>query len=209
MALHGTIGGGELEFQAIELARGMLPRRRGPRDEAVRARRGPRPVLRRRRQSAPERVPQGAPWVGVAARWHDAGVPCMVVTPFDGEARLLVQAGETWGSLGDAALDARAARPRAPARERRARDGAGHPRRGPDRALRAAAAVRLQRRPLRRAVTWAARSSRVLGPVPCRVTWVDSRRRRVPGRRAGQRAGRPDRRAGGRGRRRRARAATS
>jgi xanthine dehydrogenase accessory factor len=102
------------------------------------------------------------------------------VTPSDGEARLLVRDAETWGSLGDPALDARAAaiaRTMLAAGERDARlesvdagpvalfeplqpsdfnvvlFGAGHV----GRAL-----------------------ARVLGPVPCRVTWVDSRAGEFP-----------------------------
>ena len=130
----------------------------------------------------------------------------MVVTPIDGEGRLLVSAGETWGSLGDSALEhaavetARAdARRTASARRRQSRA-----RRGPDRALRAACAGRIQRRPVRR------RSRRPCArasarPLACRVTWVDSRPNEFPRRHPRQRPRRADRDAGRKRSQRRAR----
>jgi xanthine dehydrogenase accessory factor len=179
-ALHGTIGGGELEYRAIDLARGML---HGAGDRRAK-RFGLGANLGQYCGGAAnlllERVPRAAAWVSVAARWHDAGVPFVVVTPFDGEARLLVSASETWGSLGEAPLDAaaaEAARAMLATGEREAAlvtvgdgltalfeplqpsdfnivlFGAGH---------------------VGRALV------RVLGPVPCRVTWVDSRAGEFP-----------------------------
>src|SRR5215510_14505836 len=108
-ALHGTIGGGELEYQAIDAAREML---RGAANRQAK-RFGLGATLGQYCGGAAnlllERVPRGADWASLAAGWLDAGVPCVVVTPFDGQARLLVRDGESWGTLGDAALDARAA----------------------------------------------------------------------------------------------------
>jgi xanthine dehydrogenase accessory factor len=179
-ALHGTVGGGELEYQAIDLARGIL-RGRGDRETK---RFGLGADLGQYCGGAAdlllERVPRGAPWVGVAARWHDAGVPCMVVTPFDGEARLLVQAGETWGSLGDAALDAQATET---ARSLLAKGGRETV------PITLAAGLTALFEPLQpsdfNVVLFGAGHVgralvRVLGPVPCRVTWVDSRAGEFP-----------------------------
>jgi xanthine dehydrogenase accessory factor len=179
-ALHGTIGGGELEYQAIDFARGML---RGG-GERLAKRFGLGANLGQYCGGAAnlllERVPRGAPWVSLAARWHDAGTPCVVVTPLEGEARLLVRDGETWGSLGDPALDARAA---AAARTMLA-DG--------DRAAALAVVgngVSALFEPLQpsdfNVIVFGAGHvgralARVLGPVPCRVTWVDSRAGEFP-----------------------------
>jgi len=179
-ALHGTIGGGELEYQAIDLARGML---RGAGDRQTK-RFGLGANLGQYCGGAAnlllERVPRGADWVSLAAGWLDAGVPCVVVTPFDGQSRLLVRDGETWGTLGNAALDARAVET---ARTMLAnRDGAT--------ALVAvgddltALFEPLQPSDFNVVLFGAGHVGRalvrVLGPVPCRVTWVDSRAGEFP-----------------------------
>jgi xanthine dehydrogenase accessory factor len=179
-ALHGTVGGGELEYQAIDLARGMLRGGRGRETKRFGLGANLGQYCGGAANLLLEHVSRDASWVGVAARWHDAGVPCMVVTPFEGEARLLVCDAETWGSLGDASLDARAAEiargllangaretapiavgegltalfePLQPSDFNVVLFGAGH---------------------VGRALV------RVLGPVPCRVTWVDSRAGEFP-----------------------------
>jgi xanthine dehydrogenase accessory factor len=108
--LHGTIGGGELEFQAIEIARGML-RATGARQ----ARRFPLgatlgQICGGAANLVFERVPAGAEWVRVLAAWHESGTPCVAVTP-SGErevGHLLVSAAATWGTLGDGVGDAQA-----------------------------------------------------------------------------------------------------
>jgi xanthine dehydrogenase accessory factor len=179
-ALHGTIGGGELEYQAIDLARGML---RGARDRQAK-RFGLGANLGQYCGGAAhlllECVPREAPWVSVAARWHDAGVPLVVVTPFDGEARLLVSAGEAWGSLGDPALDAAAAeaarkmlangdREAAPATVGDGLTALFEPLQPTDFNIVLFGAGHVGRALVR-----------VLGPVPCRVTWVDSRAGEFP-----------------------------
>jgi xanthine dehydrogenase accessory factor len=116
----------------------------------------------------------------VAARWHDAGVPCVVVTPLDGEARLLVREAETWGSLGDAALDARTAEAARAMLARGERDTAP---------VTVGEGVTALFEPLQpsdfNVVLFGAGHVgralvRVLGPVPCRVTWVDSRAGEFP-----------------------------
>lgn len=179
-ALHGTIGGGELEYQAIDLARGML--RGGGEKQAKRFALGANlgQFCGGAASLLLERIPKDAPWVGAAARWHDAGVPFVTVTPSGGDARLLVREDETWGSLADPALDARAGEiaramlaagdhdatlialgeglnalfePLHPSDFNVVLFGAGH---------------------VGRALV------RVLGPVPCRVTWVDSRAGEFP-----------------------------
>jgi xanthine dehydrogenase accessory factor len=179
-ALHGTIGGGELEYQAIDLARGML---RGTRDRQAK-RFGLGANLGQYCGGAAdlllERVPREAPWVSVAGRWHDAGVPLVVVTPFDGEARLLVSAGEAWGSLGNPALDAAAAeaartmlangdREAAPVTVGDSLTALFEPLQPTDFNIVLFGAGHVGRALVR-----------VLGPVPCRVTWVDSRAGEFP-----------------------------
>ncbi|MFO1363175.1 MAG: xanthine dehydrogenase accessory protein XdhC [Burkholderiales bacterium] len=179
--VHGTIGGGELEFQALEIARGMLragdgrAARRFPLGAALGQICGGAANL------VFERVPAGAEWVRVAADWHERGKPCVLVTP-EGESEgghLLVGAEEAWGSLGATARDAQAV----------------------DTARRQLAATEEGPRVLElggsRAVFEALRPSdfnvflfgaghvgraiaRVLGVAPCRVTWVDGRAHEFP-----------------------------
>ena len=179
-ALHGTIGGGELEYQAIDLARGML---RGAGNRQAK-RFGLGANLGQYCGGAAnlllERVPRGADWVSLAAGWLDAGVPCVVVTPFDGQARLLVRDGETWGSLGDPTLDARAVQTARTMLANRDRDAA---------VVGVGADLAALFEPLQPAdfdvVLFGAGHVgralvRVLGPVPCRITWVDSRADEFP-----------------------------
>jgi len=179
-ALHGTIGGGELEYQAIDLARGML--RGGGERQTKRFALGASlgQVCGGAASLLLEKVPRDAAWVGVAARWHEAGTPCAFVTPPEGEARLLVRDGETWGSLGTSALDTRAAeiaRTMLAAGECAARlesvaDGG------------VALFEPLQPSDFNVVLFGAGHVGRalvrVLGPVPCRVTWVDSRAGEFP-----------------------------
>jgi len=179
-ALHGTIGGGELEYQAIGLARGML---RGVGDRQAK-RFGLGANLGQYCGGAAdlllERVPRGAAWVNLAAGWQDAGVPCVVVTPFDGEARLLVRDGETWGTLGDPRLDARAVETARTMLTNRDRDAALVAI-GEDFA---ALFEPLQPSDFNVVLFGAGHVGRalvrVLGPVPCRITWVDSRAGEFP-----------------------------
>lgn len=180
--VHGTIGGGELEFQALDIARGML-RERGERQ----ARRFPLganlgQICGGTANLAFERVPAGAEWVRVAAERHEAGEPCVVVTPTGEreEGHLVVTATGAWGSLGAAARDARAV---AAARERLvARSGV------PDAVAfdEGVAAVLEVLRPVDFHVVLFGAGHvgralvRVLGTLPCRVTWVDGRAEEFP-----------------------------
>ena len=179
-ALHGTIGGGELEYQAIDAARAML---RGSGNRQAK-RFGLGANLGQYCGGAAnlllERVPRGAAWVNLAGGWLDAGVSCVVVTPFDGQARLLVRDGETWGTLGDPAVDACAAETARTMLANRDRDAA---------VLGLGANVAALFEPLQpsdfNVVLFGAGHVgralvRVLGPVPCRVTWVDSRADEFP-----------------------------
>jgi len=179
-ALHGTIGGGELEHQAIALARGMLrgPGQRAAKRFALGANLGQ--YCGGAASLLLERVARGAPWVSVAAGWHDRGAPLVVVTPVEGEARLLVGAGETWGGLGDAGADARAttiARTMLAGGERTAAVvAAGDGRPALFEPLRPSEfdVVVFGAGHVGRALV------RVLGLVPCRVVWVDSRAGEFP-----------------------------
>jgi xanthine dehydrogenase accessory factor len=179
-ALHGTIGGGELEYQAIDLARGML---RGAGERQAK-RFGLGANLGQYCGGAAnlllERVPRGAAWVGLAAGWQDAGVACVVVTPLNGEARLLVSDRETSGTLDDPSLDRRAAEIARAMLANRDRDAA---------LVAVAGDLTALFEPLQpsdfNVVLFGAGHVgralvRVLGPVPCRVTWVDSRAGEFP-----------------------------
>jgi len=178
-AIHGTIGGGELEFQATGIARNLLraggkETRRFPLGADLGQFCGGAANL------VFERVSPGAAWVEVLAAWQEAGDPCVLATPALGEGRLLVRANATWGSLGAGTADAQAA-------------GIAHrllvdPDRTPRLVtLEDGTAVLFE--PLQPAdfhvVVFGAGHVgralvRVLGTLPCRVTWVDSRAAEFP-----------------------------
>jgi xanthine dehydrogenase accessory factor len=115
-AAHGTIGGGELEFQALEVARNMLRCAAGEGTDP-----GGRAAKRfplgadlgqfcgGAANLVFERVRSEEAWVRELAAWRERGEACVIATPTSGEGRLLVRAGGTWGSLGAGALDAQAA----------------------------------------------------------------------------------------------------
>jgi xanthine dehydrogenase accessory factor len=179
--VHGTIGGGELEFQALDIARGML--RAG--DERA-ARRFPLgatlgQICGGAANLVFERVPTGAEWVRVLADWHERSVPCVVVTPA-GESdggHLIVSAEAAWGSLGDAARDAQAI----DAARRQLAAGDEGPRALP---LGPGTVVFEALRPVDfNVVLFGAGHvgraiAQVLGVAPCRVTWVDGRAQEFP-----------------------------
>jgi xanthine dehydrogenase accessory factor len=181
-AVHGTIGGGELEFRALEIARGLL-RERG--DRATRrfplgASLGQ--VCGGAAELSFERVPAAADWVRALAARHAAGAASVLVTPAapDEAGCLIVDAaGVAWGGLGDAARD-RAASVAAQAVLASGEDA-------PRIAEVAGGAVLLE--PLRptdfEIVLFGAGHvgralARVLGTLPCRLTWVDSRPAEFP-----------------------------
>jgi xanthine dehydrogenase accessory factor len=180
--IHGTIGGGELEFQAIDIARGMLrasgdrQTKRFPLGAALGQICGGAANL------VFERVPAGAEWVRVVSARHEAGEPCVVVTPSGDrdDGHLVVTAGATWGRLGDGARDAHAI---ALAREQ-LRNGATVPRVLP---LGADATALFEvLRPVDFQVLLFGAGhvgralARVLGVVPCRVAWIDGRAHEFP-----------------------------
>jgi xanthine dehydrogenase accessory factor len=182
-AFHGTIGGGELEYQALGTARAVLQAR----DDATPSHSRRFPLGANLGQYCGgaadllfERVPPNAEWVRVAAAWQDAGERCVAVTPGAGDGRLLVRADKTIGSLGDGGRDAAATEiarrmlagsentlridllgdattalfePLAPVEFNIVLLGAGH---------------------VGRALV------KVLGTLACRVTWVDSRVNEFP-----------------------------
>jgi xanthine dehydrogenase accessory factor len=176
--VHGTIGGGELEFQAIGIARGML-RASGDRQ----AKRFPLgaalgQICGGAANLVFERVPAGAEWVRLVSARHEAGEPCVVVTPRGdrAEGHLVVTAGASWGRLGDGAGDAQAI---AAARDL-LRSCADAPRTD------SAALFEVLRPVDFHVVLFGAGHvgralARVLGVVPCRVTWVDGRAHEFPG----------------------------
>ena len=180
--VHGTVGGGELEFQALEIARGML-RASGARQ----AKRFPLgatlgQVCGGAANLVFERVPARAEWVRVLAGWHEAGEPCVMVTPGgeDDDRHLLVGASATWGTVGGGERDARAADA---ARKLLVADESA-PRVLP--LGEGATAMFEALRPVDfHVVLFGAGHvgralARVLAVVPCRVTWVDSRAHEFP-----------------------------
>lgn len=177
-ALHGTIGGGDVEFEATRVAREML--------QATGNRQTKRfPLGATFGQYCGgvadllfERVAGDAPWVRVLAEWIERGDRCVVVTPergLDGDEHLLVCAGETFGALGDRASEAQAA-----TLARRMLDGTVV---APTLAAlgdRETAFFELVAPQAFDVVVFGAGHIgrafvRVLGALPCRVTWVDSR----------------------------------
>jgi xanthine dehydrogenase accessory factor len=180
--VHGTIGGGELEFQALDVARGMLrasggwQARRFPLGAALGQ------VCGGAANLVFERVPAGAEWVRVLAAWHESNTPCVAVTPTGerDDGHLLVGAAATWGTLGDGSRDAQAI------------EAARRMLSGSDTAPRALpigdgnTAVFEPLRPVDfNVVLFGAGHvgraiARVLGVAPCRVIWIDGRAQEFP-----------------------------
>jgi xanthine dehydrogenase accessory factor len=109
-ANHGTIGGGELEFQAITSARNML--RAPDRTQSQRVPLGTSlgQFCGGAAELLFERVPAHTEWLRVLGAWHDAGAQCVIATPANAmrDGRLLVRADTSWGTLADDVLDRRA-----------------------------------------------------------------------------------------------------
>ncbi len=109
-AVAGTIGGGHLEFEAIRVARAALAQGGTIAPWLVRF-----PLAARLGQCcggvatlAFERVAAEAPWLAACVAAEHAGVPFARVACLGRDGHLVVTAAGTCGSLGDAALDARA-----------------------------------------------------------------------------------------------------
>jgi xanthine dehydrogenase accessory factor len=182
-AIHGTIGGGELEFRAIEIARGLLRERgeRAVRRFALGASLGQ--ICGGAAELAFERVPAAADWVRALAEREAAGAARVLVTPeAAGQAGCLIveRNGAVWGSLGEAARDRVATQLARALLER----GADAPQVA---ALDGGGTVLLE--PLLpidfQIVLFGAGHvgralAKVLGTLPCRVTWVDSRAGEFP-----------------------------
>jgi xanthine dehydrogenase accessory factor len=209
-ALHGSIGGGELEYQATDIARGLL--RAGPRDKGVGKSSEPRdsspPEKVVGKRSEPEglrterfslgaslgqycggaadllfeRVPAGAEWVRVAADWLDAGKACVVVTPTDGadDGHLVVGTKEAWGRLDGGERDAGAKEIARRMLADRERVTKLAPLDGEAAALFEPLEVEDFNVVLFGAGHVGRSLVRVLGTLACRITWVDSRAGEFP-----------------------------
>ena len=198
-ALHGTIGGGELEYQAIDLARGMLRGGGDRRDEAVsRSARTSASTAAVPPISSSRECRKARRWVGVAARWQDAGVRLHGRRRRSTARRGCWCGGRDLGQPRRRALDARAVDTARTMLANGERDDGARSRVGEGLT---ALFEPLQPSDFNVVLFGAGHVGRalvrVLGPVPCRVTWVDSRADEFPRRRPGQRPRRPDRRAGG------------
>ncbi len=186
----GTIGGGHLEFEAIRIARDALARapcRRGV-ARALSARRAPRPVLRRRRDAG---VPASS--MRDRAPWLDAAASCAAHGDADGarhahrrrgrrEARSsLVTADHATGSLGDARARFRRGRAGAAARRRREPPGAVLVDAGDGHARCSSTIVPSDFNVLVFGNGHVGRALvQVLGALPARVRWIDSREHDFP-----------------------------
>jgi xanthine/CO dehydrogenase XdhC/CoxF family maturation factor len=113
-ASYGTIGGGELEFQAISVARGLLGTNGALQD--VTSRRYPLGATMGQHCGGAadlifERVARDAPWVLQLSRALSDGQAWVAVTPIDGasDVHLHISIEASWGTLGHATLDALAA----------------------------------------------------------------------------------------------------
>jgi xanthine dehydrogenase accessory factor len=178
-AIHGTIGVGELEHRATGIARELLRTPRGRETKRVPLGTDLGQYCGGAADLVFERVAPGAEWVAVLADWQAAGAPCVLATPATGEGHLLVRSDARWGSVGAGTVQAveiarqhLAAGDGAP-RLARLDDGTG---------------VLLE--PLRpvgfHVIVFGAGHVgralvRLLGTLPCRVTWVDSRAAEFPG----------------------------
>ena len=108
-AVHGTIGGGHLEHQAIAIARDLIA---GEHPDGERLKRFPLGASLGQCCGGLvnllfEPVAPGASWIDATASFSHARIPCVLVTPVRGDAgKLVVSADDSHGSLGD--VDARA-----------------------------------------------------------------------------------------------------
>jgi xanthine dehydrogenase accessory factor len=182
-AVHGTIGGGELEYRALEIARGLL---RTPGDRQTRrfplgASLGQ--ICGGAAELSFERVPADAAWVRALAQRLAEGLPSVLVTPTaaDDSGCLIVDAsGATWGGLGEARRDRRAAAlagEMLAQREATARLDAAED----DRPVLLEAVRPVDFEIVLFGAGHVGRAlARVLGTLPCRVTWVDARADEFP-----------------------------
>ncbi|MSQ20572.1 MAG: xanthine dehydrogenase accessory protein XdhC [Betaproteobacteria bacterium] len=190
-ASYGTIGGGELEFQAISVARGLLATNREGVTDAVTARRYPLGATLGQHCGGAaelifERVLRGAQWVTQLSTALGKGEAWVAVTPVDGasDMHFHVSRDAIWGTLGDANLDALAC---TRARVLLADEGARSTLTLLEAPSRAPQSVLLD--PVRasdfRVVLFGAGHVgralvRVLSALPCEVDWIDSRAAEFP-----------------------------
>lgn len=108
-AVDGTIGGGHLEFSAIDIARDLLCTTDAPAGELRRF-----PLGASLGQCCGglvnllfERVDPDHAWVDALASYRQRGIDVVIATPSDRAAhgRLLVTADQIWGSLGEPRLE--------------------------------------------------------------------------------------------------------
>lgn len=178
-ALHGTIGGGHLEFKATEIARDLLSTRgtatlhRFPLGASLGQCCGGVAQL------LFERVDGTTPWLDALVSAHAGHIACAIVTPLSGgtaEAPVVVTAQELTGTLGSAERDAAAA---ALARAMLAgKDASRLVKIGPDAA--GECFIDVVRQPEMQVILFGAGHvgralARTLAGVPCRITWVDTR----------------------------------
>ena len=186
--VDGTIGGGHLEFSAIDIARGMLAGKSDADGELKRF-----PLGASLGQCCGglvnllfEPVDADAPWVATLSSLRRAGVATVVATPAERAktGRLIVTAERVDGTLGDAALDERVV---GASRDLLAEGSGARIARFASGEDGAESLVFLD--PLRNAdfeivLFGAGHVGRalvdMLARIPCRVTWVDARETEFP-----------------------------
>jgi xanthine dehydrogenase accessory factor len=177
-AIHGTIGGGELEHQATGVARELLRGAGGRETQRVPLGADLGQYCGGAADLVFERVAPGAEWVAMLAAWQAAGETCVLVTSASGEGHLLVRGEGSWGNLGAGTAQA------VEIARRQLATGEATPR-----LATLDDGTTLLFEPLRPAdfhvVVFGAGHVgralvRLLGTLPCRVTWVDSRAAEFP-----------------------------
>jgi len=188
---HGTIGGGEMEFQAIGVARGLLKADRPGAKEELTSKRYPLGATLGQHCGGAadlifERVPHGAAWVKHLWQALAKAEAWVAVTPIDGasDVHLHVSKTATWGTLGATVLDVLAI---SKARALLENEGACSTLITLEPAGGAAQSVLLD--PVRpsdfRIVLFGAGHvgralARILGGLSCEVDWIDSRANEFP-----------------------------
>ena len=110
-AVHGTVGGGDVEYRAIGIARDMLQQSDGKRSRRFPLGASLGQYCGGVANLVFELVPASARWPQELAAWLERGDRCVVVSLIEaetGEARMCLRAGEARGSLGKADYDAAA-----------------------------------------------------------------------------------------------------
>ena len=191
--LFGSIGGGQLEYEAIRIARAMLePGARADPGTLERFPLGPSlgQCCGGVAELLFEFVPQVQPgWVEALLELRRDGMPCVMASVIEGDAvrsgaKILVTDSSSWGTLDDRAVDAAALGMARSLLQAEEDTGPLLEQFGPPAETSTVRPIRLllerdRPRDFHVFLFGAGHVGKalvsVLGPVPCRLTWVDSR----------------------------------